>query len=118
MPVVWGADDDHINILVFKHFAVVLVLGRPRATQFEYIFSTLIQHTLVYIAERHTIDLWDFEVRTHVGPTHPLTANYAVIDLVIGSNISGEFTKVGSSQKRRHAQACAKQHGVLYKSSS
>jgi len=42
VPVVWSTDDYHIDILVFKHLAVVLVLGRTLATDFEYIFGTLV----------------------------------------------------------------------------
>ena len=95
--MVRSTDDYHINVFIFQHLAVVLVLRRTRSTKFEYIFGALIQYALVHIAEGHTVDLWDFEVSTHVGPAHPFTADYAVVDLVIGSNAAGEGSKVSSS---------------------
>ena len=62
--MVGRADDDRVNVFIFKHFAVIFVQLRALALGFFDVGGALIQYTLVNVAEGNAFYIAELKVRS------------------------------------------------------
>jgi hypothetical protein len=101
VPVVGGADDHGVDVLVFQELAVVTVKLRRLLLGLEHVLLASVELALVHVAQRHALHAVDLQGRAHVGPAHALDADHAEADAVAG----GDGLAVGGDGLERLGQA-------------